>query len=507
MFNSNNNNNNNHQHHIPNENDTINTHVSIQEQQQESISIPISRISQRTINSNNKAQVKLTNLFNTIKRKLLIHKRRYWIYSIALMMMVYYCLWNFNLVSSFKPNYSISNLFIKSFKTPLTYRNQIESITTSRFILNRSNTLSFDHIYVLSLPNNFKRRQRIQKIGNALELNFTFIDAIEKNSSVIDWIGSKVKEIRNKKRKILSTQFGKHQSEIGGMKVGSDWLLRNEEEVIIKESEEKIKIKLPALSKDWVKELHQHQDDLQSLYQPKFNIQSQLYDPLESKAPRQLSSGTISVWYGQTKVMRKMLENQDRSALVLEDDVDLEWDLGQLWSSVLRRLPKDHKNRQEGWEIVYLGHCWGRENSHPQYGHPNLHRSSEPRCLHAYALSHTGVQKILKYLSDPWIAYQTAIDIALPTLIKSGFLKNAFSIEPAWIIQDKTEFESDVQPLGKGSLWAGYLMDSTWDRVLKYERNGNGKEEEEEWVERKGKLDPATVYREPLLEESTGEMN
>ncbi|KAH9814797.1 hypothetical protein DFH28DRAFT_969390 [Melampsora americana] len=345
----------------------------------------------------------------------------------------------------------------------------------------------------------------MKKLSNALNLKFTFINAINKNESVINWIGSKVEEIRNQKRKSLSTQLKKSIFQIGGMKVGSDWLLRDQEEVKLVNSEKKMRIRLPSLSNDWVQELDQHRSNLQSLDQPNFDLQTRLHDPLESKDPRQLSSGALSVWFGQTKVMRQMMENGDRSALVLEDDVDLEWDLAQLWSNVLRRLPKESKNGKQGWEIVYLGHCWGRENSHPQYGHPNLHRSSEPRCLHAYALSRNGVQKILKYLSDPWIAYQTPIDIALPTLIKTGALKNAFSIEPAWIIQDKTEFESDVQAQGKGSPWAGFLMDSTWDRVLKYERTEvmserEEEEEEEEWIEPVGKLDPATVYREPLLE-------
>lgn len=511
MFNSNNNNTNNSSsssHHIPNDNDTNHSHESLQEQHQESISHPISRISQTTnTSSTTKHQVKLTNFFNTIKRKLLIHKRRHWIYSIALIILIYYSLISLNshFSSSFKPQSLISKLFIKSFKQS-TYRNKIDSTTSSTFILNHSNTLSFDHIYVLSLPNNLKRRNRIQKISNALNLNFTLTDAIDKNSSVIRWIGSQVEQIRIKKRKILSSQLGKLKAEIGGMKVGSDWLLRNGEEVILPESEKKITIKLPSLSKDWIQELDQHHSDPQSLDKLNFDIPSRLHDPLESKDPRQLSSGALSVWYGQTKVIKQIIENGDRSALVLEDDVDIEWDLANLWATVLRRLPKESQNGKEGWEIVYLGHCWGRENSHPQYGHPNLHRSSEPRCLHAYALSRTGAQKILKYLSDPWIAYQTAIDIALPTLIKSGALRNAFSIDPAWIIQDKTEFGSDVQPQGKGSPWAGFLMDSTWERVLRYERKDerSEQEEEEEWVEPVGKLDPATVYREPLLEDGTG---
>lgn len=133
----------------------------------------------------------------------------------------------------------------------------------------------------------------------------------------------------------------------------------------------------------------------------------------------------------------------------------------------------------------------------PQHGHPNLHRSSEPRCLHAYAVSRAGAQRILQFLSDPWISYQTAVDIALPTLIHTGALSGAFSIEPPWVIQAKTEFASDVQSTGRGSAWGGYLMDSTWDRVMRFEG------QKKEWVEAEVDVrhpDPATVYRAPLSE-------
>lgn len=47
-------------------------------------------------------------------------------------------------------------------------------------------------------------------------------------------------------------------------------------------------------------------------------------------------------------------KNRDKSALILEDDVDVEWDLQRLWSRIERRLPKD-------WDATLLGHCWGKE--------------------------------------------------------------------------------------------------------------------------------------------------
>jgi len=74
-----------------------------------------------------------------------------------------------------------------------------------------------------------------------------------------------------------------------------------------------------------------------------------------------VTPGVMSTWWGQTRVMKRMIERGDKTALVLEDDVDFEWDLERLWAGIESKLPKD-KDGKEGWDITYLGHCWGGEN-------------------------------------------------------------------------------------------------------------------------------------------------
>ena len=44
------------------------------------------------------------------------------------------------------------------------------------------------------------------------------------------------------------------------------------------------------------------------------------------------------------------------TALVLEDDVDMEWDINRIWPTILRRLPKGN-GPEPAWQQVYLGHC------------------------------------------------------------------------------------------------------------------------------------------------------
>lgn len=84
------------------------------------------------------------------------------------------------------------------------------------------------------------------------------------------------------------------------------------------------------------------------------NVSKLLYDPLERISSRQVNEAVISTYWGHTRAIKLILKNKDKSALILEDDVDLEWELERLWSRIERKLPHD-------WEMSYLGHCWGQE--------------------------------------------------------------------------------------------------------------------------------------------------
>ena len=90
------------------------------------------------------------------------------------------------------------------------------------------------------------------------------------------------------------------------------------------------------------------------------NVTSLLWDPLEPLAVRQVHEGVISTYWGQTRAIRRMLENGDEVALILEDDVDVEWDLMDgFWDRIERRLPR--RGGEYDWDVTFLGHCWGGE--------------------------------------------------------------------------------------------------------------------------------------------------
>ncbi|KAK9899305.1 hypothetical protein P389DRAFT_209278 [Cystobasidium minutum MCA 4210] len=394
----------------------------------------------------------------------------------------------------------------------LAYHRHLEKEHSPHKYLKHSPTLTFDHIYVLSLPHRTDRRSRMNKIAHALGLKFTFVDATGKDSPLIGWIAERVKEIRERKVKILAPLLGKPESEIGGMGTGSLWLKGDDEKIgltfpDLKTLDDRWKIdrlKAASLSNDPVSNEQDEQivasdfsgqqvvdwvtyldstDKLDMLKPsvPHLNVSELLYDPVEPLPARQVNDGVVATWYSQTRVWKKMVENKDKSALILEDDVDMEWDIERIWPNIERALAPD-------WEVVFLGHCWGRELGKPQYVHPQLHKASEPRCLHGYAVSQKGAQHLLELFSDPWRAYQTPVDTFMPFLTrytpppprgeKPKKLKaiekldppmyiQAYSMEPAVIIQSK-ELSSDIQD-GLGSNWRGLLADSTWDRILRDE--------------------------------------
>lgn len=91
-----------------------------------------------------------------------------------------------------------------------------------------------------------------------------------------------------------------------------------------------------------------------------------------------------------------------------------------------------------------------------------MHPSHSPKCLHGYAVSARGARRLRLQLTDPWSAYQMAVDTAIPARITNGTL-NTFSVVPAVIIQTK-DVASAIQK-GIGSPWRGILTDSTFARI------------------------------------------
>ncbi|KAI8461935.1 hypothetical protein BY996DRAFT_6636582 [Phakopsora pachyrhizi] len=372
----------------------------------------------------------------------------------------------------------------------LDYRRMLELETSPKDYNEHHPTLGFGSIYCISLPQRKDRRIMMEKIAKALGVRVTFVDAIPKSSSVVRWIAERAWEVRQEKLERISNHTGLEKSKIGGMGAGSIWLtvsggkrsnldILRDIEFPTRQTSTKAD---PGSPLDWVEYLWSVEDhSTLEAERPDFNVTEFMWDSNEPIEQRQLNEATISTYYNHLRTLRMVLEKGEHSALILEDDVDLEWDLERRWRSLQRHLPDD-------WETIFLGHCWGRELLKPQFGHPHLHRSTAPLCLHGYGVSLRGAKRLLELYSDPWIAFQTPVDTCIPTFIKLGL--RSFSVEPTIINQSKI-LSSDIQ-LGTGSKWKGLLEDSVIKRILKSE----GKDSKEFSAEqRDGIVDPATLFR------------
>ncbi|KAJ7867608.1 hypothetical protein B0H13DRAFT_1636107 [Mycena leptocephala] len=149
---------------------------------------------------------------------------------------------------------------------------------------------------------------------------------------------------------------------------------------------------------------------------------------------------------------------QTHISLILEDDIDIEWDARQRMEAVLPFLPWN-------WDVLFLGWCWSQEYHYPAlfgYTRPSknqLHPSFTPRCLHAYAISPAGALKLLKHLRHVQFAYGRAVDEAFEWLVESKRV-NSFSLVPPLIIQrkiTKTDISLEGNDLWRESLDKGVV--------------------------------------------------
>lgn len=85
----------------------------------------------------------------------------------------------------------------------LAYRRYLEDKTSPSTYNTHSPTLTFDHIYVLSLPNRTDRRQEMKKLANALGIEIEFVDASDKSEPFFQWIAERVGESRKLRKQIM----------------------------------------------------------------------------------------------------------------------------------------------------------------------------------------------------------------------------------------------------------------------------------------------------------------
>ncbi|CAG8577034.1 22081_t:CDS:2 [Dentiscutata erythropus] len=142
-------------------------------------------------------------------------------------------------------------------------------------------------------------------------------------------------------------------------------------------------------------------------------------------------------------IYKEIIDKGYNSALILEDDVDFELNITAIMADIHRDLPAS-------WETLYIGHCFepvGEQVGRSASVH-RLYKSVAPMCMHAYAVSYSGVRKLIELL-NPMIPRGT-VDFSLSVVVKDEKVKS-FDVHPPAISQWKAaDNPSDIptsQPL------------------------------------------------------------
>lgn len=157
-----------------------------------------------------------------------------------------------------------------------------------------------------------------------------------------------------------------------------------------------------------------------------------------------LKSGEIACALSQENVLKKFVNSNHSSLLMLEDD-NMPFDKNVYKSSkiTLEHL-KEYINNcvinlPTDWDVLYLGRCWDNCSKHIKINE-YLVKTHRTLCHHAIAFSKRGAEKILSTIRHPM---SMPIDHIVAGLTKSGEIDSYASIVPIFY-QNRDEMVSTV---------------------------------------------------------------
>ncbi|CZT08630.1 hypothetical protein WAI453_007131 [Rhynchosporium graminicola] len=179
-----------------------------------------------------------------------------------------------------------------------------------------------------------------------------------------------------------------------------------------------------------------------------------------------LKDGALGTWRSHLNAVRSIIENNLKSVLIMEDDVD--WDIRLLSQlpefakgvrslSGIKSSEVQHSPYGDDWDILWPGHCGDimPKGDDRRYTIPNdetvapkthqpwlkglkdlpektrmIHKAGAPMCTFGYAVSYRGAQKILMALAIK-AGDNLAIDNGMAYLCRDGLLDiKCYSVEP-----------------------------------------------------------------------------
>jgi GR25 family glycosyltransferase involved in LPS biosynthesis len=207
----------------------------------------------------------------------------------------------------------------------------------------RAHTLEVaSKIFVISLPHRNDRRQKMEILRKALNLRWTYVDAIESSDERVDLIIDRVREQRHdhgNRTDDLLAPF-RWPDDIDPLAASGEALEPSGSDLWT----------LSPLSELTGNAKNYSRQDLAST--PLLcNTQNDTVTPHVPNLPeyRILSPAKIACWCSHLSVIRQVAnERKPEVTIVLEDDVDMERDIRERLGSVWNLLPAT-------WDIVFLG--------------------------------------------------------------------------------------------------------------------------------------------------------
>ncbi|KAH8802312.1 hypothetical protein DL96DRAFT_766666 [Flagelloscypha sp. PMI_526] len=176
-----------------------------------------------------------------------------------------------------------------------------------------------------------------------------------------------------------------------------------------------------------------------------------------------MTPGKVGCYWSHYELIRRIAESEEEGPqLILEDDVDMEWDINNRLRQMWQHLPP--------WDIVYLGHCYiDHGNKNPIPGTPYIRPMNLAMCAHAYAITPRAARRLVRFLRSPLFAFGRPIDANTNELF---FGINRFVVDPPVVVQ----MPKDMLPTNSGtSEFMQWLGDSVFQRVARLSRRGTGR--------------------------------
>ncbi|KAH8825169.1 hypothetical protein DL96DRAFT_1612141 [Flagelloscypha sp. PMI_526] len=328
----------------------------------------------------------------------------------------------------------------------------------------------FQRIWVVTLEGKQDRREHMNTLSTALELNFTYHFGRNPFSNGVD--REIVEDIANYVHLERELAVFEEEQEINSSGRQKAFIFEWSDDASVGSS-------LPMSPNDlqgsdyWILP---RSDPRKPTFPPRYprylvrpDGRGGLDDTQGRKAPKQafadseiwpynewelMDAPRIACWLSHYDLLRKIAESDEEGPqLILEDDVDLEWDIQQRLQHIWSYIPN--------WDVVYLGHCYS-DGAHqpPLPGQPYLRHTGHVMCTHAYAIMPSAARKIVRYLRSPLFAFSRPIDHMFNAGLMPGL--TVLLIEPAIAIQMPKDMLPSSIGTGEFKQW---LVDSVVERI------------------------------------------